>query len=1590
MGEQWLMAGGVVTAAGLALVSLVGQSLGLAFFKFAATDRWLAPSAALSVLLLSGAFGLLQWGGGRAAARWSALVAVAGVMLTNLTLGSCCLLGRPDLAEAEQWLTSAAARAAGIRVMPVSPVTAGVLLLMAVVLGVLALAPAWGARGRLGGLVVATLLAVYGGFYALCWMAGVTVLAVNGMPMNVVTALALTALNFAVALACGLWVTSGRLLLGSQSAGQAVLPPRERRSRHLLQAGMVALATLMTTGGFFHIRQRIRRETRDIVGNLHNVASLKVAQIAAWRTDRLGEARTLTYLPRLADRLATLAAAPAGDAGRARLTTYFEEFRRAEGFEAIVLFDRTLTPVWATPAGAAQTAGVSADLRRRAPQTREVLVEDLHLGPAGEVWMDFLTPVWAADGSTFVGAVLLRVDARLRLFPLMAQWPGLTDSAEILVFRREGEAVVCLNDVRFRAGAALQLRLPPGQLGLPAAAAAWDRPYELTAGVDYRGKPVMGVAHVVPDSPWIVVAKIDQREAYSPVQAEAWLDFWRFALGLGLLSTVIGKFWRKLQRDYEDREREAERHRQEAAERINLVPQYANDAIFLCDEDMRIIDASERVTGMYDRPPAEMRQLSLWDLRPAAATAGLRVDFAAALSERGRVYETVHQRKDGTEFPVEISARAVTVKGRPHLLSVVRDITARKQAELALRKLSQTVEQAPLSVVITDLTGAIEYVNPKFCEVSGYTPAELHGKNLRLLKSGQTPPHIYRELWETIARGQVWRGELCNRRKDGGNYYESEVIAPVLDEGGRVTHYVGLKEDITARKRTEAALVEVQERYRLIAENVGDVVWLFDLEADRFTYVSPSVFRLRGWTADEVMGQTMRQQYATPVAAERVAQLLWDSLRAFAAGDAAARSRVVEVDQSHKNGSLVPTEVVTTLLTDGRGQVTGILGVSRNIVERRRATEALRRSEEMYRMIADNTDDIIWLYDLSSRVFTYVSPAIERSLGIPSRELEGHNFSAIFAPEDLDQVTQSLSKRLAAFHAGDAALRSRVSVLPHRHRDGQTIQGEVVSTFLTDATGRVTQILGVTRDVTEKQRLSAELLQSRDLFAETVRELRVVNEVSAIMETTENSVEKLLAEIVRRLAFALRHPGDVRAEIVIDGATYGVGAEGPWVAQVVAPVMINGRAAGGVTLGYVRSHGPTADDEFTTLEREFVDNIARTVGLGLSARESFAVAQRFGAALEIKVAQRTAELELRNREIQALLQSIPDMVLRLREDGTVLHRQDAKGGSALAKLAPREGNRCVDGLPAALIASVTALGRQALTASGDVATEVEVVAADTKLILELRAAPVGAGEIVAFVRDITERKHLEAEAAAMLEKERQLSEMKTRFISVTSHEFRTPMAAILGTVELLHNHLDRLAPAKRNEMFARITKSLHHMTEMLEDILLLNRLDAGRVKVSLAPSNLQLFVPSVLEEVRLGNRDGHRFAFECEGEAAHVATDTNLLHHILSNLLTNAARYSPEGSVVTTRLQIEPARVVLSVEDQGMGVPETDRARIFEVFERGSNVGNIKGTGLGLSIVKRMTLALGGSISHAVGTDGRGSRFTLELPRPAAAPPPSP
>ncbi|MGB7543209.1 MAG: PAS domain-containing sensor histidine kinase [Burkholderiales bacterium] len=245
--------------------------------------------------------------------------------------------------------------------------------------------------------------------------------------------------------------------------------------------------------------------------------------------------------------------------------------------------------------------------------------------------------------------------------------------------------------------------------------------------------------------------------------------------------------------------------------------------------------------------------------------------------------------------------------------------------------------------------------------------------------------------------------------------------------------------------------------------------------------------------------------------------------------------------------------------------------------------------------------------------------------------------------------------------------------------------------------------------------------------------------------------------------------------------------------------------------------------------------------------------------------------------------------------------------------------------------------------------------------------------------DIDRQKQAEAELLAAVQREKELSEMKSKFVSIASHEFRTPLATILSSAELLEHYVDSLSAAEKAGLLQNIQSGAKRMGEIIDDVLTLGRAESGVLKLNPDRLDLRELCRKVVSEFRIAQGKQHVISFQDHFDRNEAEMDERLLRHILNNLLSNAVKYSPPASEITLSLARRGEQALIEVQDRGIGIPEQDRPRLFESFHRASNVDNRPGTGLGLAITKKSVELHGGEIGFSSEV-GAGTRFIVTLP----------
>jgi PAS domain S-box-containing protein len=268
---------------------------------------------------------------------------------------------------------------------------------------------------------------------------------------------------------------------------------------------------------------------------------------------------------------------------------------------------------------------------------------------------------------------------------------------------------------------------------------------------------------------------------------------------------------------------------------------------------------------------------------------------------------------------------------------------------------------------------------------------------------------------------------------------------------------------------------------------------------------------------------------------------------------------------------------------------------------------------------------------------------------------------------------------------------------------------------------------------------------------------------------------------------------------------------------------------------------------------------------------------------------------------------------------------------------------------------------------------------------------------VAFVTDITERKQMERqlkeaneslekkviertfELTEALEREKELNEMKSRFVSMASHEFRTPLSAVLSSISLVETYKDPEHEEKRKKHIERIKGSVRNLTDILNNFLSLDKLEQGKIEAETSQFDISEFMEDIIEEMEsMLKKKNQKIIYSHTGQK-EIVLDRKILRNIMFNLLSNAIKYSPENKEIFVSIKVEKKNVVIAVKDNGMGIPEHEQKNLFKNFFRANNTVNIQGTGLGLSIVKKYVELLHGSINFE-SNPGSGTVFTVQFP----------
>jgi len=707
----------------------------------------------------------------------------------------------------------------------------------------------------------------------------------------------------------------------------------------------VLLVIVISIAGILFFNYTLNQERNKAYSNLSTLARLKVNQISKWREDRISEAEFIQSNFQFKRLVSGYLKYPQFHAIKKDIIEWLRPIKENHEYTNISIID-TSGKIYSLFREKDSLNVQDKILYNLSIKTKEIILSGFYKKEfTNEVRMGSFIPLSLPEvnnGQTF--AVLeLRIDPRINLYPLIELSPTTSETAESFIVKEEGDSVVFLSDLKFKENAAASFKLPLSMKDLPAVMAVKGKTgiYE---GVDYDGEKVLADLSSIPNSPWYIISDMYLDEVYSPIRRQAFYILVGVLTLILLSGSIVFIAWKDEKIEAVNRQLRFEREKKDLFK--NMSEGYAY-CLMILENDVpldflfiEVNDAFAELTGLKNIVGKRITELN----------SKVKEKYPELFEICIRVVLTGVPEKFETYRPAIGKWISVSVYSprKGYFVAIINDITAQKKYVTELKKLSSAVEQSPASVVITDLNGNIEYVNPKFTEVTGYTFDEMIGKNPHILKSGKTPRHVYTKLWKAITQGREWQGELLNKKKSGELFWEYASVSPIKNESGTVTHYVAVKEDITKKKQIEKDLEESEERFRRMFEDHNAVMLFIEPATGTIVDANPAAVQFYGYPKKSLCSMKIQEIIQLPP--EEMEIEGWEGIN----------KSPVHYIFPHKlsNGDLRIVEVYSSPLEIKKRPL--LFHIIHDITERRQAEEALRESEERFRNLADSMPQIVW------------------------------------------------------------------------------------------------------------------------------------------------------------------------------------------------------------------------------------------------------------------------------------------------------------------------------------------------------------------------------------------------------------------------------------------------------------------------------------------------------------------------------------------------------------------------------------------------------------------------------------------------------
>ncbi len=938
-----------------------------------------------------------------------------------------------------------------------------------------------------------------------------------------------------------------------------------------------------------------------------------------------------------------------------------------------------------------------------------------------------------------------------------------------------------------------------------------------------------------------------------------------------------------------------------------------------------------------------------------------------------------------------------------------RAFEALRESETKFRLL---FERSADAILLMDPTQGVKFIdcNEATVRLMGYRSKEEFlriepgGISTEFQPDGEPSIPKAAEMVKQAIRNGTHRFEWRNKRADGQVIMTEASMTAV--QVARQPLIVTIARDVTERHRAEQALRENQQLLSSVLDNISEGI--YRSSPDRgLIFANKAYLKMFGYESMEDLRSVPRENLYANVE---------DRKRLISQLEKTGQFLSEEIVYKRKNGTTFWAMANSIAIFDpATHRLDYHVGVISDITERKKAQDEVRRlnqdlerriiertaelqaSEARLRTLVEHAPEAIVVFDAENGKFVTVNENATRLFGRDRETLLGLT-PADVSPEfqqDGRRTVECVGEQISRVKRGDTPVFEWL----HSRPDGTEVPCEI---RLVRLPGERTLVRASIIDTTERRRRE-KVQRATYQISEAVHTAR---DLESLYERIHSIIRTLMP--AENFYLALHH-----AETGLYHFDYHVDK----IDTTPPPRLMNEGLS-----GYVLRTGRALLATRATMldphsEWRVVSGIAAAVWLGVP----LAIGGRIFGIMALRdhenekaygeeekqilsfVAEQIALAIERKRAEQALRESEEKhrALFEATSQGVMLHDEQQfleVNPAALRILGYDRAEQVVGKHPAETSAAVQMGGEPAEQLSRRFITQcmergtaqfewIARSASGKEVPLEVTLTRIqmsGRPIIQAVIVDITERKKAEAELLRSLAREKELSALKTNFVSMVSHEFRTPLGIIMSSSEILQAYFDQLERSERGEHLQSIQKNTRRMANLMEEVLLLSRVEAGKLTLDPQALDLPALCRRLVDEVLSATNRRCPIELTVDAEVGEAFLDERLLRHILTNLLTNAVKYSVEGAAVKFLVVRLATKVRFEVTDSGIGIPEEDQKWLFNAFQRGRNVGNIAGTGLGLVIVKRCVELHRGTIRiHSAA--GQGTRVEVEVPLALAA-----